>query len=277
MNINEPLPQTRALRFSRYAGIYSALWKNSVIREMGFKTNFLLWMVVELLWFSLQLVFVSVIYLHTENIGTWTKWQVVMLMGCSHFIQQVFQGFFFVNCSQLPELVRTGKMDFMLLLPVNTRFVVSLRNVDLGAFFTAGSGLAVMFYAGSRMHLSLEPIVCIGFMILCAASVMIHYSIMFLLASISFWTVRAQGVIFGYYNLFNISRLPDEAFQGGFRRIFSFGLPLLLVVNVPVRFLIHKMENMWGLVLLLAMSLVWLIVSEICWRYSLKHYTSASS
>ena len=49
----------------RYLGIYVALWKNSVTRETMFKGNFLLWIVVELAWFALQLGFISVLYLHT--------------------------------------------------------------------------------------------------------------------------------------------------------------------------------------------------------------------
>ncbi|MEP6663150.1 MAG: hypothetical protein ABJC04_05735, partial [Verrucomicrobiota bacterium] len=35
-------------QFRRYASIYGALWKNSVAREMGFKTNFILWIFVEM-------------------------------------------------------------------------------------------------------------------------------------------------------------------------------------------------------------------------------------
>src|ERR1041385_4469563 len=104
---------------TRYLGIYAALWKNSVTRELNFKANFLLWITVELLWFGMQLVFISVLYRHTESIGTWTKWQVVMLIGASHFIQQIFQAFFLVNMTNLSELIRTGKFDFLLLLPVN--------------------------------------------------------------------------------------------------------------------------------------------------------------
>ena len=138
---------------SRYLSIYAALWKNSVTREMIFKSNFLLWIVVELLWFGLQLSFIGVLYLHTDHIGTWTKWQVVLLIGASHFIQQIFQAFFLVNCTNLSELVRTGKLDFLLLLPVNTRFVVSLRQVDLGAFVNAASAVAVMAYAARQLHL----------------------------------------------------------------------------------------------------------------------------
>src|SRR5215470_12946982 len=96
---------------SRYLSVYSALWKNSVTREMMFKSNCLLWIVVELLWFGLQLSFIGVLYLHTDRIGTWSKWEVVMLIGGSHFIQQVFQAFFLLNCTNISELIRTGKLD----------------------------------------------------------------------------------------------------------------------------------------------------------------------
>src|SRR5256885_7343487 len=137
----------RAASLQRYASIYAALWKNSVTREMIFKSNFLLWIVVELLWFGLQLSFIGVLYLHTDHIGSWTSWQVVMLIGASHLIQQIYQAFFLINCTNLSELVRTGKLDFLLLLPVNTRFVVSLRQVDLGAFVNALSAIGVMAYA----------------------------------------------------------------------------------------------------------------------------------
>jgi ABC-2 type transport system permease protein len=262
---------------SRYLSIYAALWKNSVAREMSFKSNFLLWILVELLWFGLQLSFISVLYLHTDHIGTWTKWQVVLLIGASHFIQQVYQAFFLVNCTNLSELVRTGKLDFLLLLPVNTRFVVSLRQVDLGAFVNASSAVAVMVYAARQLHLVPTLVQVLGFLALCVTGIAIHYSLMFLLAGISFWTVRAQGIVWGYYNLFNVARMPDEAFGGLFKAVFTFALPMLLVSNVPVRLLADKLNSPKPVFLLLAMSVVCFGVSEWGWRASIRRYTSASS
>src|SRR6266571_4959761 len=141
----------------RYLTIYAELWKNSVVREMGFKVNFLLWIFVELLWFALQLTFITVIYQHTDHIGDWSKWEVVLLMGASHFIQQIFQAFFLTNCTQISEYVRSGRFDFMLLLPINTRFIVSLRQVDLGGLVNAGSAVAVIIYALSRLHFVPSP------------------------------------------------------------------------------------------------------------------------
>jgi len=275
-----PVPRTEAT-IPRYLKIYLALWKNSVTRETMFKGNFLLWIVVELLWFGLQLTFMSVLYLHTDAIGTWTKWQVVLLIGGSHFIQQTFQAFFLINCTHLSELVRTGKLDFLLLLPVNTRFVVSLRQVDLGAFVNGASGLAVMGYALKKLseqhQFVLHASHVLAFFGLCLAGVLIHYSLMFLLATISFWTVRAQGIVWGYYNLFNIARMPDEAFQGVFKRVFTFVVPMLLVSNVPVRVLLNKLESPGFAVLLIAMGFFCFALSELGWRASVRHYTSASS
>ena len=261
----------------RYFSIYAALWKNSVVREMGFKGNFLLWIVVELLWFGLQLSFMTVIYQHTDHIADWTKWEVVLLLGASHFIQQLFQAIFLTNCTQLSEYIRTGKLDFMLLLPVNTRFILSLRQVDLGGFVNGASAVAVIIYSLNKLHLTPSYGAIIGFGFLAITGVLVHYSLMFLLSSISFWTVRAQGIVWGYYSLFNIARLPDSAFSGLFRKVFTFALPMLLVANVPARLLAQKLSSPGQMALLLGMAVICFVVSELGWKFSLKHYTSASS
>ena len=202
------------MNLNRYLTIYGVLWRTSVTREMSFKGNFLLWIIVELAWFGLQLAFVGVIFSQTTTVGTWTVWQVVLLTGTSSFIQQIYQAFFLVNCTNLSELVRTGKMDFLLLLPVNTRFLVSLRQVDIPSFANAAFAVCVMTYAAGKLHLHPTAAQFLGFGALCAVGLLVHYSLMFMLASVSFWTVRAQGIVWGYYSLFNIARMPDEAFRG---------------------------------------------------------------
>jgi len=78
----------------RYIEIYSIMLRNSLIREMSFKANFLLWMIVEVLWFCGQIVFFSIIFGQVDRIGDWTKWEVVLLVGTHQMIAQIFQGFF---------------------------------------------------------------------------------------------------------------------------------------------------------------------------------------
>src|SRR5204863_5783347 len=131
-----------------------------------------------------------------------------------------------------------------------------------GAFVNALSASAVIVYAGRQMHLEPSALQVLGFIVLCVVGIIIHYSLMFLLASISFWTVRAQGMVWGYYNLFQIARMPDEAFRGLFKVMFTFAIPMLLVSNVPVRLLVSKLTSPLYLVALLAMSVICFAVSE---------------
>ena len=89
--------------------------------------------------------------------------------------------------------------------------------------------------------------------------------------------MRAQGIVWGYYSLFNISRLPDAAYRGVFKMVFTFVIPMVLVANVPAKFLVAKISSPGQLLLLLGMMLACAVVSELGWRFSVRRYTSASS
>lgn len=261
----------------RYWGIYAMLWRNSVMREMSFKSNFILWIVAEMMWFALQLCFMNVLYSQTESIAGWSRWEVVLLVGTSHLIQQLFTAIFLTNVTELSELIRTGRLDFLLLLPVNTRFLISFRKVDLGAFVNAGTAVGVILYALKQLGVMPGVVQVLVFIGLCVVGAWVHYSLIFLLSTVSFWTVRAQGIIWGYYNLFNIARLPDSAFRGAYKAFFTYGLPILLVSNVPAAWLSARTHSWNSLVTLLGMAVACFVASELAWRFSLKRYTSASS
>src|SRR5205085_9271897 len=137
-------------------------------------------------------------------------------------------------------------------------------------FVNATFALAVIAYAARQLHLAPSLWQIAGFLVLCVAGILIHYSLMFLLASLSFWTVRAQGIVWGYYNLFNIARMPDEAFRGLFKALFTFAIPMLLVGNVPVRVVADKLVSLGQVFLLLGVSVGCCCVAEWGWRVSLR-------
>lgn len=262
----------------RYLEIYWIMMRNSLIREMSFKANFILWMFVELLWFAGQMVFINVLFLYVDKIGDWSKWEVVLLVGTHQLIGQIFQAFFYVNVANLPELVRTGKLDFMLLLPVDSQFAVSTRQFGLDNVVNAFIGIAIVIF--SLVKLGVVPGVWQALLYLAAIAlgVAIHYSIMFFLATISFWIVRAQGLIHGYYNLFNIARYPDAVFHGLFKIIFSWVIPVIIVANVPARILMRSFGQPALLFLQLGAAAFFVAAAaRMLWRSALKRYSSASS
>ncbi len=51
----------------------------------------------------------------------------------------------------------------------------------------------------------------------------------------SFWIVRAQGLVYGYFTFLNIARYPDVIFPTVFKFISGWIIPVEIVANIPAR------------------------------------------
>ena len=261
----------------KYLRLLLAFFRYSLTREMMFKANFILWIIVDLCWFGALIIFVQVLFYQTREIAGWNKYQMIMLYGTSHMIQQLFSCFFMTNCTQIPELIRTGRLDFQLLLPVNTQFLVSVRNFDPGSLVNSSIGLVFVVYSAVKLDLHPTLIQYAMYLLLVVNGIFLHYALMMLIVTISFWIIRAQGLVYGYYNLFQIARIPSDVFKGKIAwYIFMFVLPMLVVANYPAKIMAFKMSDLTMLwVLGLVGFFVWM--ASRFWNYALRSYTSASS
>ena len=262
----------------RYFEIYSIMLRNSLIREMSFKANFVLWMVVEVLWFCGQILFFSIIFGQVNRIGDWSKWEVVLLVGTHQIIAQLFQAFFFVNVANVPELVRTGKLDSLLVLPLDSQFAVSTKQFGLDSVINAVIGAAVVLLALTRLQITPSVGAVLLYLIALGFGVAVHYSIMLSLAAVSFWIIRAQGLVYGYFNFLNIARYPDVIFPKLFRFVFGWIIPVVIVANIPARLLIKSLgQPGWLMFHLIVAGTIAAMISRVFWRFALRHYSSASS
>lgn len=262
----------------RYLEIWGIMLRNSLIRELSFKINFILWMIVEVLWFCGQIVFFSIIFGSVDRIGDWSKWEVILLIGTHQMIAQLFQAFFFVNVANIPELVRTGRLDSLLALPIDSQFAVSTKQFGLDSVLNAILGAIVVIVSLSKLHVMPSPMMIVLYFIAIGFGVAIHYSIMLTLAAISFWIVRAQGLVYGYFNFLQIARYPDAIFPRVFQFIFGWIIPVIIVANIPAKLLIKPLGQPSLLMFQLVVAgTIAFLLSRIFWRFALRHYSSASS
>ena len=121
-------------------------------------------------------------------------------------------------------------------------------------------------------------VVIVLYLIAVCFGVAVHYSIMLSLAAVSFWIVRAQGLVYGYFNFLNIARYPDSIFPRLFKFVFSWIVPVVVVSNVPARVLAKSLDQPWGLMAkLIIASTVIFCLSRSFWSFALRRYSSASS
>src|SRR5438552_17518512 len=109
----------------RYLRLFTAFGRFSLLGEMAFRANYLLKVVVEILWLCLMLVFYRTIFSRTSSIADWNEPQYLFFLGCFYAVDGLIETFFLSNSSEFAELVRSGNLDLVLLLPVAAQLLVS--------------------------------------------------------------------------------------------------------------------------------------------------------
>src|SRR5271170_1471357 len=139
---------------TRYFRLTGLMMKNCLVREMQFKTNFLVRLLTEFMWLVMQFVYIGVIFGQTKEIVGWSLWQMVVLAGTNHVITQLFEALFYDNCVKLTDQIRQGDLDFNLIKPINSQFLVSLRYTDYSSVVNSTIGLGVILFALNKLGVS---------------------------------------------------------------------------------------------------------------------------
>jgi ABC-2 type transport system permease protein len=161
---------------------------------------------------------------------------------------------------------------------VDAQFTVSTKQFGLDNLANALIGCAILLYSIKQLHVT-PSVAQIGlYLAAVMLGVCIHYSVMFSLSSLCFWIIRAQGLVYGYFNLFNIGRYPDTVYKGVFKAFFSWIVPVIIVANIPARIITRAADSAaMGMLHLTAATMLVMVFCRLIWLQGLKRYASASS
>lgn len=268
-----------------YFRVWWTFLRNSLVREMTFRGNFVITIVTRALWFAAQLMLFEIIYAHVDTIKDWSRYEYFCFMATGMLINALVEVLFMPNCANFSELIRTGDLDFALLKPIDTQFLVSFEKVDLAMLAQVALAGGLLVYSLGRANVTVTPTNVLMYLLLVGVGVGFFYALMIALASTSVWFGRNQGLYDFWFYVTSFARYPQSIYQTGtwggelIWFGFSFILPILLVVTVPARVLLAKAlePNAWVIVVGPAATLLALLVSRSIFRWSLDNYRSASS
>lgn len=216
----------------------------------------------------------------------WGQYEFFVFLATTMFVNSLVQAFFMPNAQEFSELIRTGNLDFALLKPIDTQFLISLRRIEWSAlanFFTGAGMLAFSLWKLTTRDVNplvISPFVYVlyPFYILCGIGIL--YSLMISLAATSIWLGRNQTLYNFWFYITNFSRYPMEIYQSFYplQWFFTFLIPILIVVNVPARMMAMPLSSDWLLPAFAIVATIGsLIASRAVFQLSLKSYRSASS
>ena len=272
-----------------YFRVFLTFARNSLVRDMTFRANFLIDMVSSMSWVFMNLGFYVLIFEYTPMLGAgsgWGKYEFFLFLATTLLVNSIVQSFFMANADEFGELIRTGSLDFALLKPIDTQFLVSLKRIEWSSLGNLVVGLLLLFYSLGRVQYTPGPVqfLLYPFYVLCGVAIL--YSLMFALAATSIWLGRNQTLYDFWFYITTFSRYPMEIYRGRFgdplRWFFTFIIPVLVVINVPARLLARPLDphdsQDWLLPLFaIVATLCSLLASRWVFNRALLSYRSASS
>ncbi len=266
----------------RYARLYLAFARFGLATEMSYRMNFVIKVLVEVLWLGILLLFFNEIYRRTGNIAGWDYYQYLFFMGCHYALAGVIETFFLENCVGFAELVRTGDLDHYLLKPIDEQFLITGRGLDWSTAPNILQGGILMVFALVVGHLPFDPLRLALFAVLFACGSALAYSFLLILASGSVWFVRNQSLMELWWLFTTLMRHPRQIFDSAWwaaplGMFFTVVVPILLVVSVPAEVMVREVFQPWTVIGVLLATTVFLWLSRRFFRFALSRYRSASS
>ena len=274
-----------------YSRVFHTFVRNSLVRDMMFPANFVIEAISSVGWVAMNIGLYILIFQYTSQIGAesdpgaaWDKYQFFVFLATSLLVNSVVQMFFMPNAEEFSELIRTGNLDFALLKPIDTQFLISLQKVDWSSTANLVVAFALLFYAIPRLE-NFEPSLAaiLLYPIYLALGVLIMYSVMIALAATSVWLGRNQSLYDFWFYITNFARYPMEIYEGPIggwlRWSLTFLLPVLVVVNVPARMLAKPLQAEYAYLALFAIFATFVSLAASRWVFvrALGSYRSASS
>lgn len=293
--MNPALAQEERTSWGTYLRVFFTFVRNSLVRDMGFRSNFWIEAFASTTWMMMNLGFYLLVFQYTRQIGPdsgWGKYEFFVFLATTMFVNSIMQAFFMPNMQEFSELIRKGGLDFALLKPIDPQFVISFQRISWSSLANFFVGLALLGFSLWKLMarpndpLVIQPIAYVLYpcYILCGVAIM--YSVMVGLSATSIWLGRNQTLYDFWFYITNFSRYPMEIYAGRFgeplRHFFTFIIPILVVVNVPARLMAMPLSptdaSAWFLPAFAVVATVGSLgLSRWVFKRALLSYRSASS
>ena len=252
-----------------------AFWTNAIQLELEFRADLLVNLINAPLMFGAGLAVLAAVFADAQTIGGWSFEEAVAVLGAFLIVDGFVGTVLSPNLGQLPNYIRLGNLDYMLLMPVGSHFQVSLRHLNLWQLpnLLLGFGLVVW----SMLTLDRFDIVTIAlFLVMMAAGLAIAFALWSVIYTSSFWFVRVSNLEVMFRTLIDVGRFPFTVLPPWLRVALTAVLPIAFVTNVPAEAVAGRLDFVTAAISL-AVAIVMVTAAHLFWRRAVASYTSASS
>lgn len=228
------------------------------------------------MWLGWELFSLSIIFNNTSTLGGWGPGELVALLGVFRLVNMLMAAVIWPATEKFNTSVRDGSLDYTLLQPVNSLFMVSFSRIVLWRVWDLALGITLIV-VGISMSGGSATLAGLGsFIVLLFTGMLVIYSLWIVLVSATFWFVKFDNNVTILQALLDSGRYPATIYPPWLRLIVTFLVPIALATTVPLQGLRGDL-NLGQVGLFVLIGAAAFLVARQVWKAGVKQYSGASS
>lgn len=260
----------------RYLKLFNTLLKINLEQELAYRADTLINLLLMVMWTGWDLLSISIVFSNTESLGGWGLGELIALLGVFRLVHTLMSALVWPNTEKFNTGMRDGTLDYTLLQPAPTLFLVSFTRIVVWRVADLVVAVVLLVVGVSISAGSVSVPAFIAFALLLASGMAIFYSLWIVMLAFTFWFIKFDNNVTILQALLEAGRYPATVYPPWLRMIVTFVVPIALATTVPVQAL--RGELLWWQVLMfVGVAVVVVAVSLRIWRAGIRRYSGASA
>ena len=260
-------------RYVRLLGLFA---RTELQFALEYRVNLVLEVMQMVVVAGTSIAAVLVLFAYTQVMNGWTLGQMVVLLGVYYVVQGVEELVLQPSFQRFMEHVREGTLDFILLKPVSSQFMVSFRHFQTVQILQVLLGFVITAFGVAGLSATVTVASAAAFAVTLACGFVLIYALLLVLSTLAFWFVRVDNLLAIFWAFIDAGRFPVDIYPGWLRITMSTVVPVGIAVTVPAKAIVGLVDLETVGLVLAATAAAW-IVSRAVWRRGLRSYTGASA
>jgi ABC-2 type transport system permease protein len=180
------------------------------------------------------------------------------------------------NTEKFNQSIRDGSMDYTLLQPVNSMFLVTFSRITVWRAWDLVLAAILIAVGVSMSGDTATPLHVLTFVLLTISGAIVIYSLWIVLIALTFWFTKFDNNVTILQALLDAGRYPVTVYPVWLRILVTFVIPIAVATTIPLQGLRGDL-SINSVLMFISIGIVSFLVASRVWKAGLRQYSGASS
>ena len=253
-----------------------ALFKLNVQLALAYRADTVINILLNLMWLGWELLGLSIIFSNTSSLGGWNFGELLALLGVFRLVNTLMAALIWPNTEKFNQGVRDGTLDYTLLLPANSMFLVTFSRMVIWRAWDLVLAVILIVIGINQAGGGMTLYNLFSFLLLAFGGTIILYSLWIVMIAATFWFIKFDNNVTILQALLDTGRYPATVYPVWLRAIVTFVIPVAVATTVPLQALRGDLSG-WQVIMFLCISAASFLVASRVWKAGVRKYSGASS